>query len=446
MTHKTQAIVPLTAHRSGPLKGRVRIPGDKSISHRALLFGLLAVGETSIEGLLEGEDVLATARACALLGASIERKATGSWRVWGAGLGSLLEPVKEMDFGNSGTGVRLAMGLVAGHPIEAVFTGDASLRKRPMRRVLDPLCKMGIEIVDQAIGEHLPIRLKGARDPIPIVYEPPMPSAQVKSAVLLCGLAAPGETTVIENEATRDHTERMLQHFGADVIVEPHGQHGRRIKLKGRPELIPQKLRIPADPSSAAFPLAAALIVKGSDLILEGMLANPLRSGFLDTLKEMGANIEEIARHEESAETIVDLRVRASSLKGVDVPSARAPSMIDEYPMLAVVASFAEGTTIMRGLSELRVKESDRLAAVTAGLAANDVEYEIQGDDLIVSGRGSPKGGGKVETHMDHRIAMSFLIMGLASEEAVTIEDSSFIATSFPGFTELMCELGANIR
>jgi len=424
----------------------MRIPGDKSISHRALLFGLLAIGETSIEGLLEGEDVLATARACAQLGASIERKAAGSWRVSGAGLGSLLEPIRQIDFGNSGTGVRLAMGVVAGHPIEAVFTGDASLRKRPMRRVLDPLCKMGIEIVDQAIGEHLPIRLKGARDPIPIIYETQVPSAQVKSAVLFCGLSAPGETTVIECEATRDHTERMLQHFGADVTVEPHGQHGRRIKLKGRPELIPQKLRVPADPSSAAFPLAAALIVKDSDLILEGILANPLRSGFLHTLKEMDANIEEIARHEESGETIVDLRVRASPLKGVDIPPSRAPSMIDEYPVLAVIASFAEGTTIMRGLSELRVKESDRLAAVAAGLAANGVEYEIQGDDLIVRGRGLAKGGGKVETHMDHRIAMSFLIMGLASEKAVAIDDSSFIATSFPSFTELMRELGADIR
>ncbi len=302
MTQKTQAILPLTAHRSGPINGRVRIPGDKSISHRALLFGLLAVGETSIEGLLEGEDVLATARACTQFGANVKRLAPGSWRVMGAGLGSLLAPIQEIDFGNSGTGVRLVMGVVGAHPIEAVFDGDASLRKRPMRRVLDPLSKMGIEIVEHADGERLPIRLRGARDPIPIVYEMPVPSAQVKSAVLLCGLGTPGETTVVEREATRDHTERMLQYFGADVTVEPHGQHGRKIKLKGRPELGPQKLRVPADPSSAAFPLTAALIVKNSDLMLEGLLANPLRTGLFDTLKKMGANIEETSRREESGE------------------------------------------------------------------------------------------------------------------------------------------------
>jgi len=446
VTRNTQAILPLTAHRSGPINGRARIPGDKSISHRALLFGLLAVGETSIEGLLEGEDVLATARACTQFGATVKRLAAGSWRVIGAGLGSLLEPTQEIDFGNSGTGVRLVMGLVGAHPIEAIFDGDASLRKRPMGRVLDPLSKMGIEIVEHADGERLPIRLKGARDPIPIVYEVPVPSAQVKSAVLLCGLGTPGETTVIEREATRDHTERMLEYFGANVTVEPHGQHGRKIKLKGRPELIPRKLRIPADPSSAAFPLTAALIVKDSNLMLEGLLANPLRTGLLDTLKEMGANIEETSRREESGEIVVDLWVHASSLKGVDVPASRAPSMIDEYPMLAVAASFAKGTTTMRGLSELRVKESDRLAAVAAGLAANGVEHEVKGDDLIIHGKGRVAGGGKVETHMDHRIAMSFLMMGLASEKPVTIDDSSFITTSFPGFTELMRELGADIR
>ncbi len=445
VNHKTQAIAPLAAHRSGPIKGRARVPGDKSISHRALLFGLLAVGETTIEGLLEGEDVLATARACTQLGAKIERKAR-SWLVSGAGLGSLLEPANVIDFGNSGTGVRLAMGLVAGHPITALFDGDSSLRGRPMCRVLEPLARMGAEIVAQAEGGRLPIRLKGAHEPFPIVYETPVPSAQVKSAVLLCGLAAPGETTVIEREATRDHTERMLQLFGADVRVEPSGEHGRRIKLKGRPELAAQRLRVPADLSSAAFPLVAALIVKGSDLILEGMLANPLRTGLLDTLKEMGANIEEVAHRDESGETVVDLRVRASSLKGVEVPAVRAPSMIDEYPVLAVAASFAEGTTIMRGLSELRAKESDRLAAVAAGLAANGVDFEIQGDDLLVHGRGHVAGGGRVDTHMDHRIGMSFLVMGLASEKPVAIDDSTFIATSFPGFTELMHGLGADIR
>lgn len=445
MSHPAAALMPLAARRSGPMKGRVRIPGDKSISHRALLFGLLATGETAIEGLLEGEDVLATARACIQLGASIERKGPGAWRVSGAGLGSLLQPKGALDFGNSGTGVRLMMGLAAGHPIETTFDGDASLRGRPMRRVLDPLSKMGTEIVEQADGGKLPIRLKGARDPFPIEYESPVPSAQVKSAVLLCGLAAPGETTVIEVEATRDHTERMLTYFGADVKVAHHGAHGRRITLKGRPQLAPQKLRIPGDPSSAAFPIAAALIVKDSDLVLEGLLDNPLRTGLLMTLREMGANIEEIARREESGETVVDLRVRASSLKGVEVPASRAPSMIDEYPILAVIASFAEGDTVMRGLSELRVKESDRLAAVADGLKANGVSHDIRGDDLIVHGKGRAQGGGIVATHMDHRIAMAFLMMGLASEKPVAVDDATFVATSFPDFTGLMRGLGADI-
>jgi 3-phosphoshikimate 1-carboxyvinyltransferase len=437
--------MPLTARRSGAIKGRVRIPGDKSISHRALLFGLLAVGETAIEGLLEGEDVLATGRACAQLGAIVERKAPGAWRISGAGLGSLLPPKDVLDFGNSGTGARLMMGLAAGHPIETTFDGDASLRGRPMRRVLDPLARMGTEIVEQADGGKLPIKIRGARDPIPIEYESPVPSAQVKSAVLLCGLGAPGETTVIEREATRDHTERMLSYFGADVKVAHHGAHGRRITLKGRPQLKPRKLRVPGDPSSAAFPIAAALIVKNSDLVLEGLLDNPLRAGLLTTLKEMGANIEEIARREESGEMVVDLRVQGSQLKGVDVPASRAPSMIDEYPILAVIASFAEGDTIMRGLSELRVKESDRLAAVADGLKANGVSHEIRGDDLIVHGKGRVPGGGEVKTHMDHRIAMSFLMMGLASEKPVKIDDASFVATSFPDFTGLMCSLGADI-
>ncbi len=445
MSHPAAPKTPLAARRSSPIRGRARIPGDKSISHRALLFGLLAVGQSEIEGLLEGEDVLATAKACGQLGAVVERRGLGAWRIAGAGLGSLLKPAGTIDFGNSGTGVRLMMGLVAGHPIETVFDGDASLRSRPMRRVLDPLAKMGTEIVEQADGGRLPIRIRGARDPMPIEYESPVPSAQVKSAVLLCGLAAPGETTVIEREATRDHTERMLSHFGAAVKVSPHGAHGRRIILKGRPELAPQKVRVPADPSSAAFPIAAALIVKDSDLVLEGLLDNPLRTGLLTTLKEMGANIEELARREESGETVVDLRVRASQLKGVEVPAERAPSMIDEYPILAVIASFAEGDTIMRGLSELRVKESDRLAAVAAGLGVNGVAYEIHGDDLIVHGKGRAPGGGEVETHMDHRIAMAFLMMGLASEKPVRIDDSGFIATSFPDFTGLMRGLGADI-
>jgi 3-phosphoshikimate 1-carboxyvinyltransferase len=438
------AASPAVARRAGALKGRVRVPGDKSISHRALLIGLLTVGETQIEGLLEGADVMATAGACAALGAAIERTGAGEWSVHGMGVGSLLPPDRVLDFGNAGTGTRLMLGVVAGHPVEASFDGDVSLRRRPMRRVLDPLARMGAQIVEAAQGGRLPLKLRGARDPIPIEFASPVASAQVKSAVLLCGLASPGVTTVIEEEATRDHTERMLAAFGAEVTSTPHGARGRRIVLKGRPELIPQRVRVPADPSSAAFPLVAALLVPGSDVVLEGVLMNPLRNGLLVTLREMGAQIEELDRREQSGEEVADLRVRASALTGVDVPAARAPSMIDEFPVLAVAAAFAAGTTTMRGLSELRVKESDRLAAVAAGLAANGVAHEISGDDLIVRG-GRVAGGGSVATHMDHRIAMSFLVMGLASEQPVAVDDVAFVATSFPGFTELMHKLGAEI-
>ena len=436
---------PLTASPSAALSGRIRVPGDKSISHRAPILGALAIGITRIEGLLEAGDVMATAKAMQALGAEVERS-NGAVAVKGQGVGGLRAPSAPLDFGNSGTGSRLMLGAIAGHDMQVEFTGDASLCRRPMERVLAPLTAMGLQSDADQDHATLPLVVRGTHDLLPIVYGLPVPSAQVKSAVLLCGLAAPGETTVIEREATRDHTERMLQHFGADIRIEPHGEYGRRVILKGRPELAPQKLRVPADPSSAAFPLVAALIVKGSDLILEGLLGNPLRTGLLDTLKEMSGDIEEIARRDESGETVVDLRVRASSLKGVEVPAVRAPSMIDEYPVLAVAASFAEGTTIMRGLSELRVKESDRLAAVAAGLAANGVEFEINGDDLIVHGRARVLGGGKVETHMDHRIAMSFLVMGLSSEKPIAIDDSTFVATSFPGFTELMRGLGADIR
>jgi len=438
------ALHPAVARSGGKLKGSIRVPGDKSISHRALLLGLLTVGKTTIEGLLEGDDILATARACAMLGANIERNGTGVWQISGVGIGSLLSPVGALDFGNAGTGTRLMMGVVAGHPIEAVFDGDASLRKRPMRRVLDPLARMGAEVLAETDGGRLPVRLRGAREPIPIVFESPVASAQVKSAVLLCGLAAPGETTVIEREATRDHTERMLAHFGAEIVTSDDGA-GRRIRLKGRPELRAQRLRVPADPSSAAFPLVAALIVPGSEIVVEGMLANPLRTGLLTTLKEMGAEIEEIDRRDRGPEPVVDLRIRASRLRGVEVPASRAPSMIDEYPVLAVAAAFADGTTAMRGLAELRVKESDRLAAVAAGLAANGVAHEIAGDDLIVHGRGRVRGGGTVATHMDHRIAMAFLVMGLASDRPVAVDDASFVATSFPGFVELMGKLGADL-
>jgi 3-phosphoshikimate 1-carboxyvinyltransferase len=437
--------MPLTARHGGPVQGRVRVPGDKSISHRALILGALTVGETTISGLLEGEDVLHTADAMRALGARVERASDNSWRVHGVGVGGFAQPARALDFGKSGTGCRLVIGAVAGAPVTATFDGDDSLRSRPMRRVLDPLEKMGARIVQVTDGGRLPLTVHGAADPIPIVYEPPVPSAQLKSAVLLAGLAAPGETTVIEAEATRDHTERLLKHFGAKVSSKPHGDHGRRIVLQGQPELEPANVLVPADPSSAAFPLVAALIVPGSELIVEAVMTNPLRTGLLTTLREMGASIEALEKRDDSGEEVADLRVRTSALKGVDVPPERAPSMIDEYPILAVAASFAEGITRMRGLKELRVKESDRLVATADMLRANGVAVEIEGDDLIVQGKGRPGGGGEVKTHMDHRIAMAALMMGLASENAVRIDDSAVIATSFPGFVDLMRSIGADL-
>jgi 3-phosphoshikimate 1-carboxyvinyltransferase len=435
---------PLTARRSGPLRGRVRVPGDKSISHRALILGALAVGETRISGLLEGEDVLNTGKAVRALGADVERTGVGGWRVHGVGVAGFAEPLGPLDFGNSGTGCRLMLGAVAGCPIAASFDGDASLRKRPMRRVLEPLERMGARTLVADDG-RLPLRLAGARDPIPIIYEPPVASAQLKSAVLLGGLAAPGETVVLEAEATRDHTEKMLTHFGADVRVEPHGAHGRRITLAGQPELVPRPIVVPADPSSAAFPLVAAAVTPGSDLILAGVMLNPLRCGLIDTLIDMGAAIERLDSRLEGGEDVADLRVRGSTLRGVEVPAARAPAMIDEYPILAVAASFAEGTTVMRGLKELRVKESDRLLGTADMLRVNGVTVEVDGDDLIVEGGGCAQGGGLVATHMDHRLAMSALVMGLASAQPVKIDDGGFIATSFPDFIALMRGLGADI-
>lgn len=436
---------PLTASRHGPLKGRVRVPGDKSISHRALILGALAVGETKISGLLEGEDVVNTANAVRALGASVERRGEGEWRVHGVGVGGFAQPAAALDFGNSGTGCRLMLGAVAGCPITATFDGDASLRKRPMRRVLDPLERIGAHTLTSNDG-RLPLTLAGAREPIPIVFEPAVPSAQLKSAVLLAGLAAPGETVVIEAEATRDHTEKMLAHFGAQLRVEVL-RAGRRIALTGQPELMPQPIMVPADPSSAAFPLVAALITPGSDVIIEGVMLNPLRTGLFATLAEMGASIERLAARNEGGEEIADLRVRAGTLRGVDVPAARAPAMIDEYPVLAIAAAFAEGITVMRGLKELRVKESDRLAGTAELLRANGVTVDVEGDDLIVHGSGSGRaaGGGLVATHMDHRIAMSALVMGLASEKPVQADDTAFIATSFPGFADLMRSLGADL-
>ena len=436
---------PLTARRAGPLKGRARVPGDKSISHRALILGSLTVGETQVSGLLEGEDVLHTAAVMRALGARLERTGEGLWRIHGVGVGGFASPAAALDFGNSGTGCRLVIGAVAGCPVTATFDGDASLRKRPMRRVLDPLVQMGARVVEEAAGGRLPLTLQGAADCIPIVYESPVPSAQLKSAVLLAGLSAPGETTVIETEASRDHTEKLLAHFGADVTVAPDGMHGRKISLKGEPELNAAPVVVPADPSSAAFPMVAALIVPGSDIVLTDVMTNPLRTGLITTLREMGADIETLNLRSDVGEEMADFRVRASVLKGVDVPAERAPSMIDEYPILAVAAAFAEGTTRMRGLKELRVKESDRLQAVADGLKVNGVAFEIEGDDLIVHGTGRAAGGGVVATHMDHRIAMAFLMMGLASAKPVGIDDSTFIATSFPSFVPMMRSLGAEL-
>jgi 3-phosphoshikimate 1-carboxyvinyltransferase len=395
--------------------------------------------------LLEGEDVLRTAAACRALGAHLERLGDGRWRVEGAGLGSLLQPQEPLDFGNAGTGTRLMMGVVGGHAITATFDGDASLRKRPMRRILDPLVLMGVEVLSETEGGRCPIMIRGTAEPAPIEYRSPVASAQLKSAILLAGLNSPGRTTVIESEASRDHTEKMLAYFGAKVTSTPEGAHGRRITLDGRPQLKPREVIVPADPSSAAFPLVAALIVPGSEVTIQGMMMNPLRIGLLTTLQEMGADIEVANPRIEGGEDVADLHVRHSRLRGVDVPADRAPSMIDEYPVLAVAAAFASGETRMRGLAELRVKESDRLAAVADGLAGAGVDHAIEGDDLIVRGTGRVAGGATVATHLDHRIAMSFLVMGLASDKPVTIDDAAMIATSFPTFRPALERLGASI-
>ena len=444
MTHSSQ-LSPLKASPCSPLAGRIRVPGDKSISHRALILGALAVGETRIQGLLESEDVLNTAKAMRQLGAQVVRESSGIWSVHGVGVAGFRQPDTALDFGNSGTGCRLVMGAVAGCPISATFDGDASLRSRPMRRIVDPLALMGAKVTAQSAGGRLPLTLQGARDPLPVEYRSPVASAQIKSAVLLAGLAAPGTTTVIEPAASRDHTELMLAHFGADIVSGPDGSAGRRISLTGQPELRGAPVAVPADPSSAAFPIVAALIVPGSDLVLDDVMTNPLRTGLFTTLREMGASIEETNARGDAGEPMAQLRVRASKLRGVEVPAERAPSMIDEYLVLAVAAAFAEGTTVMRGLHELRVKESDRLEATAAMLRVNGVAVAIDGDDLIVEGRGHVPGGGVVATHMDHRIAMSALVMGCAADKPVGVDDTAFIATSFPDFIPMMQRLGADL-
>ena len=417
------------------------MPGDKSISHRSLMFGALATGRTRVTGLLEGQDILNTVSVLRALGCPIA-KVGDRWEILGRGVGGLTAPAGALDFGNAGTGVRLMMGVIAGHDMSVRMTGDASLSRRPMGRVLKPLLRMGLEVVDSG-KETLPLTLRGSPDLIPIEYQLPVPSAQIKSAVLIAGLHAAGETTVIEPKATRDHTERMLGHFGAQLTATK--RHGvRAISIKGDAELVGQDVRVPGDPSSAAFLAAAALIVPGSEVTIGGVLVNATRTGFYTTLREMGADVAFLNERNEGGEPVADVRVRHSALKGVHVPAARAPAMIDEYPVLACLAAFAGGETRMDGLGELKVKESDRLAATADGLLANGVAAKVDGDTLVVGGGNGVRGGGVVATHLDHRIAMAFLTLGLGADRPVTVDDAAMIATSFPEFRPLMEGLGAS--
>ena len=438
--------IPMTARKSGPLRGTAEVPGDKSISHRSLIFGAMAVGETRVTGLLEGQDVLDTAKAMRAFGAEATRHAPGEWSVHGVGVGGFSEPADVIDCGNSGTGVRLIMGAMATTAMSATFTGDASLRKRPMGRVTDPLSLFGTQAYGLK-GGRLPMTVVGAANPVPVRYTTPVPSAQVKSAILLAGLNAPGQTVVIEREPTRDHSERMLVGFGAELTVED-AKEGRIITLTGRPELRPQTVAVPRDPSSAAFPVCAALITEGSDIFVPGVSQNLTRNGLYPTLVEMGADITFENPREEGGEPVADLRVKFSALKGIEVPPSRAASMIDEFPVLSVVAACAEGITIMRGVKELRVKESDRIDAMARGLEACGVRVEEDEDTLIVHGMGAGNvpGGATCAVHLDHRIAMSFLVLGLATKKPVTVDDGSPIATSFPVFETLMAGLGAALE
>lgn len=439
--------VAMSSHKSTGLQGQADVPGDKSISHRSLILGALSVGETVVTGLLEGDDVLDTAKAMRAFGAEVTRDENGTWHAHGVGVGGFAEPDQVIDCGNSGTGVRLIMGAMATSPITATFTGDASLNGRPMARVTDPLALFGAQAVGRA-GGRLPMTIVGAVDPVPVRYEVPVPSAQVKSAVLLAGLNAPGRTVVIEREATRDHTERMLAGFGAQITTE-NTDEGRVITLTGQPDLTPQTIVVPRDPSSAAFPVCAALITEGSDVLVPNIGLNATRAGLFTTLREMGADLTYENAREEGGEPVADLRARFSpNLAGIEVPPDRAASMIDEYPVLSVVAAFAEGDTVMRGVKELRVKESDRIDAMATGLRACGVDVDEGEDWWIVKGRGhgNVAGGATCASHLDHRIAMSFLVMGLATRKPVSVDDASPIATSFPVFEALMAALGADIR
>ena len=440
------APIPMTSHKCTGLSGVVEVPGDKSISHRSLIFGAMALGKTEISGLLEGQDVLDTAKAMEAFGASVTNHGDGNWTVHGVGVGGFSEPDGVIDCGNSGTGVRLIMGAMATHDMTATFTGDASLNKRPMARVTDPIALFGAEAYGRK-GGRLPMTIVGAKHPVPVRYTVPMPSAQVKSAVMLAGLNAPGETVIIEKEATRDHTERMLVGFGAEVDVEITAE-GRVITLRGYPELKPQTISVPRDPSSAAFPVCAALITEGSDILVPNIGLNPTRAGLYTTLREMGADLVFENERIEGGEPVADLRAKFSpNMKGIEVPPDRAASMIDEYPILSVVASFAEGDTIMRGVKELRVKESDRIDAMAKGLRTNGMDIDEGEDWWIIHGKGmgNVPGGGLAETFLDHRIAMSFLILGMGSEKPVRIDDGGPIVTSFPNFEPLMTTLGAKL-
>lgn len=428
---------------AGPLRGSIAVPGDKSISHRSLILGAMAVGETRVSGLLEGEDVLATAAAMRAMGADVYRDEDATWHVHGVGVGGLLQPEAAIDCGNSGTSARLLMGLVASHGIAVTFTGDASLSKRPMGRVIDPLSQMGARFTPSP-GGTMPLMLEGAHPAVPIAYRLPVASAQVKSAVLLAGLNTPGVTSVIEPVPTRDHSERMLRGFGAELeIGEDNG--ARVIRLTGQVDLRPQTLTVPGDPSSAAFFMVAATLVEGSDLTIRNVGMNPTRAGLVDVLREMGANIEDIDAREVGGEPVADLRVRQAPLKGIEVDPAVAPSMIDEFPVLFVAAALAQGTTVTRGLDELRVKESDRLATMAAALETIGARVEEREDGLTIQGTGGEplrgSANARVKTHLDHRIAMSMAVAGLVSRDGVEVDDTSPIATSFPNFMALLDEV-----